>query len=167
MIATFTCSEGIAAEMQLDLSRSHPFAAERVGFLTVCSNMSRAADCLIVAKKWISVADEDYVRARHVGACIGPAAFRKVLEYAYFSDVGIFHVHRHDHCGVPRFSRVDLMSMRDFIPSFFNARPHQVHGAIVLSLNSSAGVFRAQRDGPDLPIANWFVPQMYEARCPK
>lgn len=126
-------------EIHLDLSRPHLFAAERVGFLT-CGLARVASDSLVLLGNcWHRVADEDYLDDPRVGACIGPAAFRKILQYAYHEAVSVLHVHRHDHYGTPSFSSIDTRSAREYVPGFFNVRRSHPHGALVLSLDNGAG----------------------------
>lgn len=122
-----------------DLSRPHAFAAERVGFLSCSAAHLHDGNLLLVGEQWHAVDDEDYVDEPRVGACIGPAAFRKVLQSAYREPASILHVHRHEHRGIPRFSPIDERSMREFVPGFFNACRSHPHGALVLSHDSAAG----------------------------
>jgi hypothetical protein len=131
--------QGLVEEMHADLSRPHPFAFERVGFLT-CGIARADGDALVMlGSRWHSIADEDYIDKPDVGACIGPAAFRKILQYAYFEPVSIFHIHRHDHRGKPEFSGTDSASAREYVPGFFNACGTHPHGAIVVSLDNATG----------------------------
>ena len=126
-------------EIQSDLSRRHAFAAERVGFLT-CGIAHAPEDTLVLlGSRWHPVADEDYADEPGAGATIGPAAFRKILQYAYNAPVSVFHVHRHDHRGRPTFSPTDTSSALEYVPGFFNVRRSRPHGAIVLSLNHAFG----------------------------
>lgn len=122
-----------------DLSRSHQFAAERVGFLTCGIAVSAGGGRVLLGHRWHSVADEDYVDDPRVGAAIGGGAFRKVLQYAYSNPVSILHVHRHDHHGVPRFSPTDIRSAGEYVPSFFNVQRAMPHGIMVISFDNAAG----------------------------
>ncbi len=126
-------------EIHQDLSRPHQFAGERVGFLT-CGNAGAAdGGHVLLANRWHGVADEDYVDDHRVGAAIGGGAFRKILQYAYSNTVSILHVHRHDHRGAPTFSRTDLRSALEYVPSFFNVQRAIPHGIVVLSFDQAAG----------------------------
>jgi hypothetical protein len=74
---------------------------------------------------------------------MGPGAIRKAMQRAYnggAQDVGLFHVHMHEHRGRPGFSRVDLTEYVKFVPDFFNAVPMMPHGAIVLSADGAIGL---------------------------
>lgn len=135
-----------------DLARKHPFAAERVGFL-FCRAGKLADDGLVIlGAGYDPVADEDYIDDPRVGAMMGPGAIRKALQRAYnggAEDISIFHVHMHDHGGLPGFSKVDLDESRKFVPDFFNAAAAMPHGAIVLSRDNAAGLcWRAQHEEP-------------------
>lgn len=131
-----------------DLSRSHPFAGERVGFLTCGIATLADPGLLLLGEVWHPVADEDYVNDARVGACIAGGAFRKVFQIAYRDPVAILHVHRHDHIGRPEFSYTDERSMREFVPGFFNACRSRPHGALVLSHNSAVGAIWINANGP-------------------
>lgn len=126
--------------MQSDLSRPHAHASERVGFLTCGAASGPDGQLLVLEAAWHPVDDADYLVDHTVGAHIGPGAFRKILQLAYSKPVAILHVHRHDHLGLPWFSRVDLDSLHNFVPDFWNVRPELPHGALVLSLDAAAGL---------------------------
>jgi len=70
---------------------------------------------------------------------INGAAIRKGLQSAYGSSASLVHIHRHAGRGTPRFSKTDLVSAHEFVPSFFNAVPHMPHGIVVLSDDSHTG----------------------------
>jgi hypothetical protein len=123
-----------------DLNRPHPFAAERVGFLSCRVGELKPSGWIVLAYDFHQVADGDYLRDRTVGAMIGPAAIRKAMQIALSDEVCMFHVHVHGHCGQPSFSGVDLRETAKFVPDFWHFRQHLVHGAIVLSLDSAAGL---------------------------
>src|SRR5450759_2444986 len=94
MSVLFRSTEGFMARMRSDLMRPHPFAYERVGFIT--TRAARGLDHLVVlAEHYYPVADEDYLPDETVGAMMGPEALRKALELALLNPVGIFHVHMH------------------------------------------------------------------------
>lgn len=168
MTAKLRILRTLMCDIHADLSRRHAFAAERVGFL--CGTPAPLADggLLLLAETWHSVADDDYVDDPRVGATIGAAAFRKVLQVAYLDPVSIFHVHRHEHRGHPRFSPTDEKSMREFVPGFFNACPSRPHGALVLSHDSALGALWFGSEAPPrrltafeligTPCENWGAP---------
>jgi hypothetical protein len=67
-------------------------------------------------------------------------------------DIGLFHVHMHEHRGLPAFSRVDLTESMKFVPDFFTAAPAMPHGAIVLSLDRAIGLCWRKREEKPTPI---------------
>lgn len=121
-----------------DLSRSHPHAAERVGFISVRASMG-LDHLVLLAEDYFPVADEHYIPSRSVGALIGQEAFRKILEISLLKSVGIFHVHMHDFPGVLRFSPTDLREQDRFVPDFFGVQQGMPHGAIVFGRSAALG----------------------------
>lgn len=117
-----------------DLSRPHPFAAERVGFL-YCRCARSASSCLSLATDYVPVADGDYIRDAWVGARIGGGAIRAAMQRVLDTGAGAFHVHRHEHRGSPWFSNIDLRGLAELVPPFAAVGPDAVHGGMVLSID--------------------------------
>ena len=140
MRVAFKINRALLNNVLDDLHRSHPFAAERVGFLSCRVGRLEPSGWVVLAHDFHSVADNDYLRDPTVGAMMGPAAMRKAMQIALNNDVCMFHVHIHGHRGQPSFSGVDLRETAKFVPDFWHVRPHLVHGAIVLSLDSATGL---------------------------
>lgn len=121
-----------------DLARRHPFASERVGFIS--AGLSSAGDDLwILARSYRTVVDNDYLPDPSVGAMMGPEAIRKALQWAMSEKVAIFHVHTHGGRGQLGFSDVDLREQAKFVPNFFQMAPQCPHGVLVLSDDSVYG----------------------------
>ena len=122
-----------------DLIRPHAFAYERVGFI-VCK-VGRLVDdgWVLLAAEYLSVDDDDYVDDDSVGAMIGSAAIRKMMQIAYDEPYAVVHVHMHEHYGRPAPSRTDVREMAELIPNFWHVRPNFPHVALILSLDSMAG----------------------------
>lgn len=148
MSIIFRARADLLRRIRMDLLRPHAFAHERVGFI-VCRPGSLTDDGLvIIAADYVPVADEDYVDMPRlgdlkVGATMGPAAMRKALQLAYNQggcDLSMFHVHMHNHAGMPGFGRVDDLESRRFVPDFFNIAPSVPHGALVLSQDMAFGM---------------------------
>lgn len=133
-------SQALYQFIHADLSREHSFAAERVGFIACASGSLDGGGLLLLAESYLRVEDEHYVDDPRAGATIGSAAIRAALQTAYNRPVSMFHVHRHEHRGMPRFSGIDLRESRRFVPDFFKVQPHRSHGVIVLSQDSAAGL---------------------------
>ena len=121
-----------------DLSRPHPFAHERVGFLRAGLAVSES-DCAILVHSYAPVADEDYLEDPSVGAMMGPNAISKAMAAAFEDHVSLLHVHSHGGRGIPRFSGIDLRENQKFVPDFFKVCPHRPHGAVVLSDSYACG----------------------------
>jgi hypothetical protein len=124
--------------VQADLDRPHRFAHERVGFVS-CKPAALDGGLLLLADTYHPIADDDYEDVRGDGAMMGPGAIRKALQIAYGSNVSMIHVHRHEHRGVPGFSRTDVRENAKFVPDFFKVRPKLPHGAVVMSHDAMAG----------------------------
>lgn len=118
-----------------DLSRPHPFAKERVGF--VFARLGTAANSLhlVFLVDYVPVAGEEYVRTTHrsIGAEISSTAIRTAMQRAMDTGEGAFHVHMHEHLGRPGFSRVDMQDLPALVKSFQHACPASPHGALLLS----------------------------------
>jgi hypothetical protein len=134
----FRATSSFLDDVRRDLNRPHPFASERVGFITTRAAGGRGY-VLVLAQNYHPVADDDYLPDLYVGAMMGSEALRKSLNLALLQKVGVFHVHLHGHEGRPWFSQVDLREQVKFVPDFFKVRPDLPHGAIVLSYNKAAG----------------------------
>jgi len=139
MIIRLRLLEPLLRQIHEDLSRAHPFAAERVGFLACGVAALSDPGVLLLGETWHVVADEDYIEDNRVGACIGGSAFRKLFQMVYREPAAILHVHKHNHIGQPGFSFTDERSMREFVPGFFNVCRSHPQGAIVFSRNSAVG----------------------------
>jgi proteasome lid subunit RPN8/RPN11 len=133
-----------------DLARTHPFAAERVGFVFCRMGEVKPGALVILAHTFMPVEDGDYLSDTSVGAMMGPAAIRKALQFAYNNAVGVFHIHTHAHCGIPRPSRTDLKETMKFVPDFWHVRPRMPHGALIVSSDSISG--RCWYPGHKAPI---------------
>ena len=122
----------LVEETRAHLVKPHPFAAERVGFISA-RPASIADGVLLAAHSYIPVADDDYVDRPGYGAYIGGAAIRKAMQFSFNNNASVFHVHVHDHRGVPRFSDIDLAEYPKFVPDFWKVQPALPHGALLLS----------------------------------
>src|SRR5881396_2701883 len=98
-----------------DLRRPHPVAGERVGFI-LCRSATRPGLLLVLAASYLAVDDADYVDLPPAVATIGSSAIRKALQAAYTDGWSIFHVHVHEHRGIPGFSGIDRREMARLIP---------------------------------------------------
>jgi len=136
----FKISAQLLFSARTDLHRRHPFAHERIGFLTAGASFLQDGILLLLGREYQPIEDGDYISNPRVGAMIGPDAMRKGLQHAYKTKSGLFHIHTHGGRGVPCFSSVDLDDAPNFVPTFFNAIPAMPQGILVLSNDSASGL---------------------------
>ena len=142
-------------EVRKDLARPHPFAWERVGFLTA-SPAKVPRGLLLFVDRYFPVEDGDYERNDIVGAQIGSNAMRKAVQAAYRPNRALLHIHTHGGCGKPHFSGVDLRSADEFIPGLFSPIPSMPHGLLVLSNDDANGKLWLGSQGDPVKI-NEFI----------
>lgn len=135
----FRITQPVLDRARYDLARPHAFAYERVGFFSCRFGILKDGTVLSLVHNYHAVADDHYIEDHRFGALIGSNAFRSAMQLAYDSDVGIVHVHMHDHIGPPSPSRTDLHETQLFVPDFFNVRPRLPHGAVILSRDYMSG----------------------------
>jgi hypothetical protein len=128
-VITLCIKQKMNDEMRRDLRRSHPFAAERVGFVFVQSTL----DGILDVTGYMAVPDELYINDPSVGASISHQAISIAMMRVFQTKEGILQVHEHGGRGVPGFSRTDLRSHPDFLQSFRNANSKGIHGFLLLS----------------------------------
>src|SRR3989441_3753775 len=151
MKVLFKITSSLLKRVREDLVRTHEFAAERVGFLSWRAAKLRPRGLVILAHDYHPVSDNDYVNDSTVGAMMGSEAIRKALQFAYGNEVGMAHVHMHDHCGSPCPSRTDLSETAKFVPDFWHVKPQMPHGAIIVSRDSISG--RCWYPGRSKPVS--------------
>lgn len=132
-------TKSIYDTMRADLRRPHPFAYERVGFILARKEVS-SETLSIFATNYHPILDSHYINDPDVGAKIGAAALRGIMERAYPTKECIIHVHLHDHSGPPRFSKADRIGYNQMIPSFHNIGGTAVHGGMVFSFDNAIGL---------------------------
>lgn len=119
--------------MHADLARPHPFAFERIGFVTVRGSHAANGVEVLIAAEYFSILDDEYVESRGAGARIGGDAIRRMLTEALSRKCGVLHVHAHRHSGVPAFSATDRREQPRLIESLRAIEPTSSHGMLVLS----------------------------------
>ncbi|HEY0020803.1 MAG TPA: ThiF family adenylyltransferase [Longimicrobium sp.] len=119
--------------MKRDLTRPHPHAAERVGFLSVATGRGEAGEHVLLGCAYDGLDDTRYLEDEHVGARIDGRAIRDAMQRVLDTGHGIFHVHVHPHSGVPGFSGTDRREQPRLVESLANAGPNLAHGMLVLS----------------------------------
>jgi hypothetical protein len=147
----FKLSSRHLREALSDLRRPHPYAAERLGFLT-CRVSDSSDGLLVLVTSYIRVPDEQYVEDDSAGCFFDAQAMRTAMQHSLSNNESIFHVHLHEHKGMPGFSRTDLRESAAYIPDFWHVTPQLPHGTVVLSLTHAAGLcWYPGHDNP-LPI---------------
>lgn len=115
-----------------DLSRSHPFAFERVGYL-----LGDMQSGHLVLDEWISFEDSFYEENEEVGARLGTEAMTLLMRKAFSLKKHFFHTHLHDFQDVPSLSGVDMRSLLEVTPSLFDFSGIGPHGALLIGRKSS------------------------------
>lgn len=128
----------LVAQMKADLRRPHPFAAERIGFLSVATGRGEGGELLVIGLEYRAVDEEDYVEDPTVGVKIGVHAIRAAVDRVRLSRCGLFHVHLHEHRGMPCFSATDRREQPRLVESFRRVGAGYPHGMLVLSEDSAA-----------------------------
>lgn len=122
-----------------DLDRPHPFASERIGFFST-SYMSGGKNTVIVlARRYQSLPDDQYLDDPRSGARINSLAIRESLQRILDQRSGQLHVHLHGHRGEPRPSFMDLEELPPLVRSMASVDPAQAHGGLILSHDSAFG----------------------------
>ena len=80
MKVRFKITSGLLTAIRSDLRRPHPFARERVGFISAGLS-AVAGDLLVLAREYRPVADGEYLNDPTVGAMMGPDAIRNALQW--------------------------------------------------------------------------------------
>lgn len=141
-------------QIQADLRRPHPFAFERIGFVSVAMGRAGESEVLVIAEEYFPVADDQYVRGNGVGARIGSDAIRDVMQRVHDTGRGFLHVHLHDHHGRPDFSPVDRSEQPRLVASLRVMNRTVPHGMLVLSADEAeAWLWLPNEDGPVSPRA--------------
>ena len=118
MKVRFKITTALLTTIRVDLKRPHPYAFERVGFVSAGLSAS-SDDILVLAREYRPVNDDEYLPDPSVGAMMGPEAIRHALQWAMQEGVALFHVHTHGGSGIPSFSDIDLRENAKFVPDFF------------------------------------------------
>ena len=134
----FRIPAALLERVRADLARPHPFAAERVGFLTTALDRQGPAGALVLAVGYGPIEDAHYVRDPFVGARIGTPAIRSAMQLALDTGLGLYHVHAHLGRGVPGLSVTDLEGLPPLVRSFSAVSREQAHGIALLSDDEAA-----------------------------
>ena len=134
----------IHQQMLNDLCRPHAFADERIGFLYTKSKVLKNGNGIILGLYYTSVEDENYIEDEEVGAKINSSAIRSAMQNSFNLKSGCFHVHLHEHHGIPRTSETDRCELPGIVRSLANIAPTQINGYIILSNDSAISQVQLQ-----------------------
>lgn len=157
MKPVFKIQRAMLTRIHADLSRRHPFAAERVGFISCKVAALHGNGLAVLAHDYHPVHDDHYEDDPSVGAMLNAAAFREFLQYSYRNRAAMFHVHRHEHHGRPRFSRVDVSEARKFVPDFWKVQRALPHGVLVLSHDQIHGLCWLPESRATTPFERYMI----------
>ncbi len=146
-------------QVRADLTRPHPFAAERVGFLFTKAGTGPGGSILLFPVDYLPLQDEQYVDENDplIGAAISGDALRSAMQRVLDTGMGALHVHMHaHHRGRPRFSPTDWHDLPDIVQSLKNANSRLIHGALLLSQDMATGVLWL----PDQDVYKPLVPRV-------
>jgi hypothetical protein len=119
-------------EVRADLSRPHPLAAERVGFLYGRLASAGAASFLVLMTGYEPVADDRYINDPSSGARIDNHAIRGAMQGVLDRDQGGFHVHMHHWAGRPMLSRMDAREIPPVVAGLRRVGLAHAHGIVLL-----------------------------------
>jgi hypothetical protein len=119
-----------------DLSRPHPFAFERVGFFSAVTSRLGPDHVTVLFTDYHVVPDDHYRDDGDVGASIGSDAICQALDRALSLGRGQFHVHVHNHRGIPRPSSTDREGLPPLVRSLSVADPSEASGYLIFSRDS-------------------------------
>ncbi len=125
-------------EVRTDLSRPHPFAAERIGLLFGRLSDAGPNRSIILMTSYVPIADDRYIDDPSAGARIDSQAIRGAMQGVLDRQEGVFHVHRHEWPGIPRLSTMDSDEIPLVVNGFRNVGPGFAHGMVLLSTDQYA-----------------------------
>lgn len=135
-------SDALCHQISKDLSRSHGYACERVGFAFGNSKVLPGNYELIIINDYLPVEDTHYIKDDSVGARINSDAIRNAMQVAMDRKCSVFHIHEHIGNGTPSFSATDLEELPGVAKSMVNANAASTHGLLLLSQDGiNAAVF--------------------------
>lgn len=123
--------------IRADLSRPHPFAAERIGF--AYGDLVDAGTRLILMTAYEPVGDDDYIDDPMCGARIDSQAIRTAMQGVLNRRQGAFHVHMHRWPGQPFLSKTDAAEIPDIVTGLRRVGTTFANGILLLHDIECAG----------------------------
>lgn len=137
MTITLKMTGRLYDEIRHDLERPHPFAFERVGFVSGRLGTG-ASGAVILLTRYQPIPDAHYIDDPTVGARIGPNAMAAAMQSVFHRRTireGIFHVHLHGVTGETGMSPTDAREIPPMMPGFRSVGSEAPHGIVILSLD--------------------------------
>lgn len=128
----------LLSDVQTDLSRPHPFAAERVGFLYGRLGRAGVDSPLVLMTNYVPLADDRYIDDPRSGARIDSQAIRDAMQGVLDRGEGGFHVHMHHWPGRPILSRMDAAEIPPVVTGLRRVGLAHAHGIILLHAEECA-----------------------------
>lgn len=97
------------------------------------------ASGLLLVTGYLPVADDEYEPEPFVGACLGASVIRRMMQIVITDDVGLLHVHLHEHCGTPGPSVTDERDVPDFARALSRVARSTPCGYLILSYDRAYG----------------------------
>lgn len=119
-----------------DLTRPHPIASERVGFVSCVTTAADDRTELMLACDYDPVDDAHYLDDPRAGARISSDAIRVAMQRVIDTKRGAMHVHLHGGRGLPSLSPMDREELPRLVKSFRVVGPRTHHGILLLSGDS-------------------------------
>jgi hypothetical protein len=132
MITKVRLTRKLLDAVRADLSRPHPFAAERVGFLYGPLANADTDSPLVLLASYDPVADDRYINDPRSGARIDSHAIRGAMQGVLDRSQCGFHVHMHHWPGHPMLSRMDAEEIPRVVTGLRRVGPAHPHGIVLL-----------------------------------
>jgi len=133
------------AKARADLTLPPVSGMERLG-LSFARYASTYNTTTIVATEYIPLPENAYVAGHHAPVSFDSRWLMQQSATAAQQHAGIFLVHLHEHRGKPWFSPIDMRTNRDIIRPIALIEQTLPTGALLLSIDSAAGLL-ARSDG--------------------
>lgn len=124
-----------------DLERPHPFALERLGFLSFRQSLKHEHPHLL-CYEYHPIPDWQYIEDPSFGGRIGGEAIQDAMGRSFRTSAGQLWVHMHARHGRPATSITDRREGPRVIQSCANAQPRSLHGWAVISEDGISGEVR-------------------------
>ncbi len=144
-------TDGLLHQIRTDLARSHPHAAERVGFLSA-RPVNFPTSTLLLSVAYHPIPDQRYIDDPYSGARINSQAIREAMQLALDTREGLFHIHSHYGRSIPSFSPMDREETPPIIKSLQAVCPDAPHGMIVINRESLFGLVQMPDEDTLRPV---------------